>query len=1734
MALPPADLTPSDEINGDGSTPGYVPNVGFSTSRSYVTIYRTQQSFNNSVSACNSTANILAYAQNPSTGTALTSYSQIGSGTRIYTTFQNGAQPMAPGNGYFGIRDSSTGTGSPVNWVRLLTIYGNNHFIMIKGLCSGATPPPTPTPDLTPLPTVTLTPVNPPSQGANYPTHHWFTVLNDSYSKKIFGYYSGSANFSYKVDLSTTASSDTVTGPSSGHIQFNSSSYFGAQEKQSTEIYIDVKDTGSQEDIITYITQLDTITDKGSIRIQAANSASYHLQFDVDSITTQSITTNGWIELTVSNGQSSPSNNPFSSSLEDASLTTASFKDAIIKFENDALLGYHEIEIPGSSSVSFIAAIEQTSSAIPSGSIPGPFNTSWGVPESEFLSSSYSPSTKGSGYMWNDGYKAKHIKLNNTSVDNYSISNFIKDSEASQFVLFNPIRANRSKLYPNRGNYSENYQLSNAKRFVDHSHLRVDQLNLLTSFAVDSENYASTNFNFDADGKYIVYATQSGTVTHPTASAGITSSIPQGYFPATLAQEQFFRGWENANYYVNGNLRSKTGGNSFTDELLAFNTGSTERDYDTATDYIPSSLPWFIDASASFTTVVSESIKEYNFQNNLIQIGPIFRTSDGGETKYYYQETTGDIIISGSEHIDIKKTPTPEYDSLYNVELVPATTNTVFFDTGDGLTIEVEPSQSLWLSRGIATPGTLNADNWKYNRYFHRPYKVYALTSTGSYIKGYSEELYGEIVYREGPYPVGPPPNELEKIYVVYSESAATGRPNDGIYTFPKNLSEDVTIHASAELDYLRNAPIARARYGEGLYSQSEYGQLDTGSIKTWETASLHLYKNNSILTSSIFHNVSASIVNGITLQLTQSVSKGGMLTGDKLKLSVEVDGLQSDFNAALRATNYSLDISAPVPETSDLIPVNFDNALQLIDDCEPTINNIVGSRPNERLQDVDYSVDVLKPINFDQILKDEAVRASVPESNFTQLGFSNTRYFGSSTSRREVNEYNGLDHVDSSNQMYYIGDGNVTNKGKGASLGKIPNVELKNGYIAYFNEVIDPYPTLNNKTAYYVKYLIDESGTVFDPTLSDINFSIFEGTFKLQDYDLKPTRAKVSLQNVDESKELSKLNKGISSTFKIGEYPVPILYSQTSSLGHTNNIILSGSPFYGTLGIGGDWTNFSMNVLSRQTHFEANTGGDHRKTSVDFALKDVYFLSDDVIAPTGSEILPTSSFSGGFKIDFPKDDEMAPVTQSGDPLSDNFTINGAFEFYTTTAPGRYRANRNDWNDYDNMDLYTRGQSRTSYRQPFNFELFPYKNGVNTTNGFTFKGIELQIIVNPGQSIEEVLSPITIERTPSGFQPQYSLAGGKIRLTPDSVYLEKAILQGLLGKDWTNQDVRRQNAHLVGGGYTPKQGATDNGIEGVLGKAVIYKWKINFAFLNVKQFDDFYFKAQGEWTQAGDDGGQRPCSNKRNDFFHMHNGGSNFNSQNCRYDIAWKSTFSPDVATLNTDVTSYDTDPILTYQVTSPLSSQNQNANGAPGPYWRRVPNTKDMLYMSSSILNQIYGIFDEEGNNTNGKYYVQAKLDYVGDTNVDFPATIEPDFIEFDPVEDAWSLQIGDEIRFENQENQVYTITSVEGRQAIIPPANPDSDSISDKLQIVVTPPFEDADGNVTEPSNLDFFVVRRYKENKNFIILNQQKPYGFPGTGSIQPSSSPGILLPEHRVEKYNRNPDEVLKDLIEKRII
>ena len=372
-----------------------------------------------------------------------------------------------------------------------------------------------------------------------------------------------------------------------------------------------------------------------------------------------------------------------------------------------------------------------------------------------------------------------------------------------------------------------------------------------------------------------------------------------------------------------------------------------------------------------------------------------------------------------------------------------------------------------------------------------------------------------------------------------------------------------------------------------------------------------------------------------------------------------------------------------------------------------------------------------------------------------------------------------------------------------------------------------------------------------------------------------------------------------------------------------------------------------------------------------------------------------------------------------------------------------------------------------------------------------------------------------------------------IKIFPKSSYLEKRIIGDLFGKTWTSGTDRYNYINYVGGGYTVKS-AGQTKIEGYGNKSIIYKWTVKWKQAALKQCEQLYWTFEGVVTQPADDGkhgGVFGIGRKADDHIVWVGVNNNQNSSG----PAWERTFAPDCS-LNPD---YDltnpisTKPVLRYTVTSPLSSQNQNQNGAPGPYWRRVSGTTDMLYMSSSVLNQTYAILDEYGNTLNGNYFVQSGLPYSASTNTDFPLVSEPSFTKFDPILDPWNVQEGDELRFENNENLVYRITSVEGRQAITPPISnygTGSNPVTEGLRIVVEPPFEDSNGVVTEPTDFDFFLLRRYKEAKNIVILDQQKPYGIP----VSASTSPGILKPEFIVEKLDRSPEEIFDELIDKKII
>ena len=901
-----------------------------------------------------------------------------------------------------------------------------------------------------------------------------------------------------------------------------------------------------------------------------------------------------------------------------------------------------------------------------------------------------------------------------------------------------------------------------------------------------------------------------------------------------------------------------------------------------------------------------------------------------------------------------------------------------------------------------------------------------------------------------------------------------------------------------------------------------------------------------------------------IEFSMVEAIDKNGNYLYPTSPNSARIERYIID-NANDKGLYNSIIINDSSAETSTAISANtssaetgfsyIDQQFNIDQDCDPLLNNAVEPRPNEWLQDVDYSVNATTPINFDQLINFTATKASVPQSNYTQLGFVHSRYVGSSTTREQINEYDPLSVIDSENKLVYT-DGSqilslsLINKGKGPSLGKIPNVELNNAYIAYFNKIIDPYPLLNNKVAYYVKYLIDEGGNILDPNVSDINFSIFSDTFQLRDYDDSPTRVNTAISSIEQGKELVKLTDGFHPVYEIGKYPVPILYTQTSSIGHTDQISLSGSKFYTAFGSGKPFTKFATNIYATQSDAVPATSRTIPVTTID--LGELEWTPDDITPFSSNDVplIPTSSVYPTYALLFPPDPlpPASPPSTDGGTFSDDYRVEGSFTFTTSTIPCKYKGGRGagEGNFNDSIKHYLARQEISS-TQILSFTLSPYIKPplepdnivkyVNTIEGFKVTGVKLIITTNPGGSNEFIYPAISIEKDPTNYSTQWNVGENILglgytdifsprvtgfSLTPNSLYIEDLIIQNLIpGGNINNYADRRSALPLVAGGWFENYGVGNSPVK--------YDWVIEFEFseANIFQNTGLFLEGKGDITFQSD---RKNLVGQPFDVFL-------FFGQNGvrRSELQWYRTFTP------TYSTAIPTKPILKYSVTS-RKSENIVENGATGPFWRRYPTdptnpssplTTNQLYMSSSALNQVYS-----------KEYYQAKLPYIGSINTDFPLTIEPSFIEFDPVVDKWKLEKGDEIRFENDETLTYKIVEVVIDPSLL--SNIDDNNIDQKLRVIVSPPFS-ADKS---PSNFDFFVVRRYKNNKNFIILTQQMPYGITSTGKgeiafsgedgfvgvepVNPSSSPGLLLPQYRVNKFNTNPDLILKDLIEKGII
>ena len=194
-----------------------------------------------------------------------------------------------------------------------------------------------------------------------------------------------------------------------------------------------------------------------------------------------------------------------------------------------------------------------------------------------------------------------------------------------------------------------------------------------------------------------------------------------------------------------------------------------------------------------------------------------------------------------------------------------------------------------------------------------------------------------------------------------------------------------------------------------------------------------------------------------------------------------------------------------------------------------PELNNVLEARKSTQYMDVDYSSDVVTPVNigfitsrsFNQISEADTafLDAPIQDSNYTLLRNINPRYLGSKTTSQKYNNYTKGDN----------------------SYGQTAAIDLNSLKFAYFSEIVETGSAFPDRSNVYIKYLIDGRSNVIELTRG--NKTLFE----VQNIFNQKKEIDISLDNNQLFSDQKYLD-GFKSVYAGGYRYLPMLQNPTGS----------------------------------------------------------------------------------------------------------------------------------------------------------------------------------------------------------------------------------------------------------------------------------------------------------------------------------------------------------------------------------------------------------------------------------------------------------------------------------------------------------------------------------------------------------------------------------------------------------
>ena len=773
---------------------------------------------------------------------------------------------------------------------------------------------------------------------------------------------------------------------------------------------------------------------------------------------------------------------------------------------------------------------------------------------------------------------------------------------------------------------------------------------------------------------------------------------------------------------------------------------------------------------------------------------------------------------------------------------------------------------------------------------------------------------------------------------------------------------------------------------------------------------------------------------------------------------------------------------------------------------------------------ELNYTYGLYTPSNFIPILNNTAVKSSVPESNYTQLSSIIPKYLGSKTQANDVNSIEGL--ID--------------------GFGTLPVIDYKTAYLAYCDQIVDLYPVINDKTLFNIKYLINEGGDANQPNLSPYTAYDVQGSWE------EGGKGRIAINQISGSSQYDVLNN-IQPIYSVTKLPTPYLWSQTGANSYSNYIpfaTFQATPpsnvvdymQYGMGIIGVPLNNQNQNDrLIELPNLISSSDGSAVIDTYTFSFQSLYGLSGSDATIFASSSIVSSSietyanpYANPGEIYFNQDlfalnnDNNGSGQPRGNSLSDNYTINLEANFITTPP------------------------------QPYVGKLGKTLNGNNPGEQIGYIQIWLEKTTDTNLN-SATWTPIEIKESTTGKGTQYiANFGGESSLTIEQNRLAPS-----------KHDFLRSSGKEYNIGVYPYEINVE--IEKNKGPDI---WKHQYygnIKVNLQSAEKLVANTRYRWRAKQE--------------YNLSEFSSQFNFWNPTKVSVIDTSLGDEVDNklvyvgndLPTEVLSSPNIKMSIKGNKTPLNPTNYDPTTDPNsftaPYWDFSSSIAggittyhyNTLILQNPIGNSSYSI--------NGD--IMGDLPYTASINDRFPGGYEPSDTSFPVSNIPWEIQNPngvtgqyDEIRFENNESLAFKIIN-----SVSPEAGMVKIGTENKLKIIL-------DGEVPASTNLDFFLLRRNLYSPNSILVDTPFPYGslavtkefVPSTnsttlftddggagvgqntattgsmvssqsGSIVTTYQPlkkvndtpaAILFPEYPTDLINLEPDKVIVDLRDKKLI